>query len=48
MNEIRSDLFDIICCPSCGGDLRLKETTLVCILCNKEYIIKDGIPILLE
>ena len=46
---LSKDLFDILACPLCKGDLiyNKTKTKLKCTKCRKEYDIKEGIPILL-
>lgn len=44
---IPSFLLKLIACPACKGELALKDG-LECIRCNKTYVIKKGIPILLR
>ena len=54
---MKKEIVDILCCPSCKGDLELKikkeinediiEGTFFCKKCNCKYIIEDGIPNLL-
>jgi uncharacterized protein YbaR (Trm112 family) len=54
---LKKDIIDILCCPTCKGELKLtieKEEKDVIIKgifnCNKckcSYIIKEGIPTLL-
>lgn len=55
---MRDDLMELICCPSCRGDLRLETTRrapdqeilqgrLTCTQCGHVYPIEDGIPNLL-
>jgi uncharacterized protein YbaR (Trm112 family) len=54
---MRKDIMDIICCPTCKGDLILlinKEEkdeiisgSLTCRKCNCIYSIEEGIPNLL-
>lgn len=54
---MRKDLVDILCCPMCKGDLKLKVTEeekdevisgeFTCVKCECTYPIKDGIPDLL-
>ncbi|GFP37965.1 uncharacterized protein HKBW3S44_01645, partial [Candidatus Hakubella thermalkaliphila] len=41
------ELLDILACPKCKGDLKLKEERLICLNCRQYYLIKDGIPIML-
>ena len=44
---IDKELLDILACPSCKGDVQLKENKIVCKACGKKYPVKDGIPIML-
>jgi len=54
---MKKEMIDILCCPSCKGDLTLKVTeekgneiirgSLLCSSCNVTYDIADGIPNLL-
>jgi len=54
---MKKDLLDILCCPTCKGDLDLEikkeekdeiiEGTFTCKKCNCTYLIEDGIPNLL-
>jgi uncharacterized protein YbaR (Trm112 family) len=54
---MKKDLMDIICCPTCKGDLVLEiakeeaeevvEGNLKCSACNVSYPIEDSIPNLL-
>ncbi len=54
---MKKDIMDIICCPTCKGDLMLsikKEENgdiiigaLTCKKCGNIYSIEDGIPNLL-
>ena len=48
-NLLKQDLLEILICPSCrDGCLECKEENkLVCKACGYDYIIKDGIPVLL-
>jgi uncharacterized protein len=55
---MRRKLLDILCCPTCKGDLRLQvaeendreivEGTLTCSQCKVDYPIHEGIPNLLS
>ncbi|MCM2282172.1 MAG: methyltransferase domain-containing protein, partial [Bdellovibrionaceae bacterium] len=42
-------LLDVLCCPSCGGDLRSakNETLLTCSSCPETFEVRNQIPILL-
>ncbi len=54
---MRTDLMEILCCPTCRGDLTLSEKrregeevvegVLTCTKCGTTYPIEDGIPNLL-
>jgi uncharacterized protein YbaR (Trm112 family) len=46
---IDKQLLTILQCPACEkGDLVQNiETELVCVTCDKKYVVKDNIPILL-
>jgi uncharacterized protein YbaR (Trm112 family) len=54
---MKKDLMEIICCPTCKGDLTLKvesedekeiiKGSLSCGKCNVDYPIDGGIPNLL-
>ena len=48
-DPIPKDLFDILACPMCKGDLRYdaQKTALLCKKCSIKFPIRDGIPILL-
>jgi len=54
---MKKDLLEILCCPTCKGDLDLKiskeengeiiEGSFTCKKCKSKYTIEDGIPNLL-
>jgi len=54
---MKKDIVDILCCPTCKGDLQLTikkqqnneiiAGSFFCKKCNITYPIKDGIPDLL-
>lgn len=54
---MKKDMIDILCCPTCKGDLKLDvkkedkleiiEGSFICKKCNSKYTIEDGIPNLL-
>ena len=44
---VKKELFDILCCPDCKGDVEEKEGKVVCVDCGRRYPIKDDIPIML-
>jgi uncharacterized protein YbaR (Trm112 family) len=46
---LSKDLFDILACPVCKGDLKYSKDKngLACATCKYTYPIREGIPILL-
>ena len=54
---MKKDMLDILCCPTCKGDLKVDikkeendeiiEGCFICKKCNTNYPIEDGIPNLL-
>jgi len=40
-------ILNILACPKCKGDLKLKDNWFVCYQCRLKYPIKNEIPILL-
>ena len=55
--KMKKDILDILCCPTCKGDLELQiekeeneeiiEGKFKCKKCKTIYTIEDGIPNLL-
>jgi uncharacterized protein YbaR (Trm112 family) len=41
---VSKELLDILACPLCKADVKLKNKKLVCVKCKTEYPIEDGIP----
>lgn len=43
------ELLDIIACPKCKGEIRLREDgrALLCEQCRLAYPVRDGIPVML-
>lgn len=41
-------LLAILVCPSCKGQLILKQNELICAFDRLAYPIRDGIPVMLE
>ncbi|HLC49862.1 MAG TPA: Trm112 family protein [Candidatus Nanoarchaeia archaeon] len=48
-NPIPDELYNMLACPACKGDLRYTSDKkgLFCAGCGTKYPIKDGIPVLL-
>ena len=44
---ISKELLEILACPVCKRELKLKGEKLVCVGCGQRYPIVDGIPYLL-
>ena len=46
---ISKELFDILACPDCKGDLSYNsdKNKLICNSCKRDFDIKEGIPILM-
>jgi uncharacterized protein YbaR (Trm112 family) len=44
---IDENLLALLVCPACQGDVKLKGSKIVCRRCQQEYLIVDGIPVLL-
>jgi len=44
---ISRELLEILACPACKGDLKLKGDEISCVKCGRRYPIVDGIPHLL-
>lgn len=42
-------LLDILACPKCKKSVQYNDdkTTLLCVKCQLEYPIRDGIPVML-
>ena len=46
---IDNKLLDILACPACKGDVKhdSEKNVIKCSNCDREYPIKDGIPVML-
>ena len=46
---ISKELFDILACPKCKGEVKLTEENdgLICDACKLKYPIRDDIPVML-
>ena len=40
--------FNIFCCPSCNSELNLINNYLLCKNCDKFYLIKNNIVVLVD
>ncbi|MDR2646124.1 MAG: hypothetical protein LBC04_03065 [Holosporaceae bacterium] len=45
---ISNDLLKILVCPKSGGQLKLESDRLVCEESGTSYVIRDGIPLMLD
>jgi len=43
---INKKIFDYLCCPYCGGELKMLSSSLLCEQCRGKYKIIKGVPIL--
>ncbi len=41
---IKKELLDILACPKCRGDIRLKSMFLVCNVCKLGYPVLGDVP----
>lgn len=44
---VSKELLDILVCPKCKSDVRLSGDVLICLGCEAEYEVVDGVPIML-
>lgn len=44
---IDKELLEILACPLCKTEVKLKNNKIVCVNCGRRYPIKDGIPVML-
>ena len=44
---IDKELLDVLACPVCKTEVRLKGNAIVCVRCGRKYPIRDGIPVML-
>jgi len=40
-------LLEILACPKCKGEVKLKGNSLRCSECKSEYVIENDVPIML-
>jgi len=40
-------LLEILACPLCKTEVKLRDDWLVCVKCARRYPIRDGIPVML-
>jgi len=45
--ELSKDLLDVLACPACKGNVAVSENSIVCISCQLNFKIKEGIPVML-
>jgi|TARA_Y100000310_G_scaffold9719_2_gene10437 hypothetical protein len=48
-DPISKELYDLLACPICKSNIiyNKDKTSLICKKCDKNYPIKEGIPLLL-
>lgn len=46
---ISPDLLEILACPQCKGEIRLREdgAAILCATCRLAYPVRDDIPVML-
>jgi len=45
--NVDDELKKFLCCAICGGDITyLNQEKIRCLVCNKEYLVQDGIPLM--
>ncbi|MCK4912585.1 MAG: Trm112 family protein [Candidatus Omnitrophica bacterium] len=44
---LNKEILKIIACPRCKKDVILKEEKIICVSCNRQYPIKNNIPIMI-
>ena len=44
---IDKELLSILACPACRGDVEERNGKIVCVSCQRQYPVRDGIPIML-
>ncbi|MGQ9524603.1 MAG: Trm112 family protein [Armatimonadota bacterium] len=47
MGTLDPKLLEILACPVCKTEVKLKQDRLVCVTCRRAYPVRDGIPIML-
>ena len=45
-NMTRERLQEILACPECLSPVEIREDNVLCLGCQKEYPIKNGVPIM--
>jgi uncharacterized protein len=40
-------LFDILACPACQGEVIEEDDRIVCRKCRRKYPVKNGIPVMI-
>lgn len=44
---IDKELIAILACPACRADVEEKDGKIVCVSCQRQYPVRNGIPIML-
>ena len=44
---IDKELLNILACPLCKSEVKLREDRIICTKCGRRYPIRDGIPVML-
>lgn len=44
--HLQTKLLDVLCCPKCLTPIKKDANELICLLCNRKYKVKQGIPLM--
>ena len=44
---LNKKILKVIACPKCKKDVILRDEKIICINCNKQYPIRNNIPIMI-
>ncbi len=44
---LNKKLLEILACPVCKSEVKLKGDKIICYKCKKYYPVRDGIPVML-
>ncbi len=44
---IDKELLEILACPACGANVKLKEEKIICTGCGRQYPTQNSIPVML-
>lgn len=41
------DLLDILACPACQGGVAQENGQIVCLICRRQYALRDGVAVMM-